>query len=115
MPMQVIYENGIGVTRKKLLGESLILLILRAGGVVLQLFTTLYLVKQLSLPEMGLYSLFYAAMGMTRALGPLGMDQSSTRLISVAPLRILSDELITSTMVELSVLRVLLKSLRSCS
>jgi O-antigen/teichoic acid export membrane protein len=71
------------INRRRLLGESLVLIVIRALGVLLQLMVTVLLARHLSLSDMGLYALFFATVGIARALGPLGLDQASTRLLAV--------------------------------
>lgn len=60
------------------------LLCVRAGGAVLQLLVLLYVAVKLSLHDMGLFTLFVATMGILRALGTLGVDQVSTKRLSIA-------------------------------
>ena len=70
--------------RRKLIGESLILIGVRAAAVVAQFGVMVLLARHLSLEHMGLYALFYATVGIARAAGPLGIDQASTRLLAIA-------------------------------
>ncbi|PRY78681.1 O-antigen/teichoic acid export membrane protein [Yoonia maritima] len=71
-------------SRRKLLSDSLLLLAAKVGGIGVQLVTTIFLARSLALEAMGLYALFYTAIGISRAAGPLGIDQASTRLIAMA-------------------------------
>lgn len=70
-------------SRRRLLGESLVLIVIRALGVLLQLVVTVLVAHSLTLAEMGLYALFLATINLARGLGPLGLDQASTRLLAL--------------------------------
>jgi len=70
-------------SRRRLLGESLVLIVIRALGVLVQLAVTVLVARTLTLAEMGLYALFLATVNLARGLGPLGLDQASTRLLAL--------------------------------
>lgn len=66
------------------LGRSALLLLgLRLLGVAGQLILLAYLANRLSMAQMAVFALCYAALGLVRVLGPLGMDQASLRLLAL--------------------------------
>lgn len=78
-------------SRAKASRDTLIIVSSRALGVIIQLYSLIILTRVFSLSDMGLFSLFYAATGIARALGPLGMDQASLKLLSVSDVQSTSE------------------------
>ena len=69
---------------RTLFTSSLMVVLVRVAGILLQALIVLYLARTLSLEEMGYFSIAYALLGLARMLGPLGSDQIAIREISNA-------------------------------
>ncbi|MEY8119484.1 lipopolysaccharide biosynthesis protein [Falsihalocynthiibacter sp. BN13B15] len=68
--------------KNSLVISSITLMGIRALGVGVQLATTIFLARNLTLLEMGQFALMYAALGLVRAIGSFGVDQASMRQIA---------------------------------
>lgn len=68
--------------KKSLISASVTLMLVRAAGVCLQLVTTIFLARNLTLVEMGYFALMYASLGFVRAIGSGGVDLASMRQIA---------------------------------
>ncbi|WP_380058847.1 oligosaccharide flippase family protein (plasmid) [Falsihalocynthiibacter sp. SS001] len=67
-----------------LISSSIALMGSRGLGVILELLTTVYLARHLSLAAMGQFALAYSLLGLVRATGSFGVDQASVRQIARA-------------------------------
>ncbi|AML50947.1 hypothetical protein [Falsihalocynthiibacter arcticus] len=79
--------------KNSLVISSITLMGIRALGVGVQLATTIFLARNLTLLEMGQFALMYAALGLVRAIGSFGVDQASRMFPAksrpISPARIL--------------------------
>lgn len=69
---------------RDLFKSSLIVVMVRVLGIVLQSIIVILLARVLPVPEMGVFALWYAILGLARMLGPLGTDQTTMRRIAQA-------------------------------
>ena len=64
--------------------SSLLVIGVRVLGIALQSLIVILLARQLPPDQMGIFALCYAVLGLGRMLGPLGLDQTTMRLIARA-------------------------------
>jgi len=64
---------------KDLIHSSLLVTAVRVVGIVLQSLIVIFLARELSISDFGIFALLYAGLGFARMLGPLGTDQVSMR------------------------------------
>lgn len=64
--------------------SSLLVIGVRVAGIVLQSVIVILLARYLPTEQMGIFALCYAILGLARMLGPLGLDQTTMRLIARA-------------------------------